>query len=94
MPVWCNQRISFIEPIGGFIVIDCSYSPQVHTMSSSNQNGQTAPAATATQVDGQSLTFTNDLAKLETLIPKNLSTNKRAVIERLVTLYEQNSSDR
>ncbi|MBW4443979.1 MAG: hypothetical protein KME10_22690 [Plectolyngbya sp. WJT66-NPBG17] len=60
-------------------------------MSSSNQNGQ---AASALQADHRSPDFMNDLAKLEALIPKNLSSNKRAVIERLVTLYEQNKRDR
>lgn len=64
-------------------------------MSSSNQNGQTAAPATATQINQQSPDLMNDLAKFEMLIPKNLSNNKRAVIERLVTLYQQNNkSDR
>jgi len=63
-------------------------------MSSSHQNGQTASVATASQVNQQSPDFMNDIAKLETLIPNNLSNNKRAVIERLIVLYQNNSLDR
>ncbi|MBE9012232.1 hypothetical protein IQ250_18695 [Pseudanabaenaceae cyanobacterium LEGE 13415] len=56
-------------------------------MSSSNHNGQTA-IATHTE---QSPDLSIDLAKLETLIPKNLSPNKKAVIERLVRLHQQSN---
>ncbi|GAP95320.1 hypothetical protein [Leptolyngbya sp. NIES-2104] len=57
-------------------------------MSSSNQNGQTA---TQSQQSPEQL---NDRAKLESLIPKNLSSNKRAVIEQLVRRYQQSHLDR
>ncbi|BAU14623.1 hypothetical protein LEP3755_51740 [Leptolyngbya sp. NIES-3755] len=59
-------------------------------MSSSNHNGQAA----TTVYNEQSPDGSIDLAKLETLIPKNLSPNKKAVIERLVRLYQQNNHDR
>ncbi|MGG6267937.1 hypothetical protein ACQ4M3_14200 [Leptolyngbya sp. AN03gr2] len=59
-------------------------------MSSSNHNGQAATAIHNEQLPEGSI----DLAKLETLISKNLSPNKKAVIERLVRLYQQNNSDR
>jgi hypothetical protein len=58
-------------------------------MSSSNQNGQTAPAATTSY---ESASIMNDPATLETLLPKNLSSNKRAVIERLIALHRQNAT--
>ncbi|HTL90517.1 MAG TPA: hypothetical protein VL134_14040 [Leptolyngbya sp.] len=60
-------------------------------MSFPNHNGQ---AASVAQPDAQSLSFINDSVKLETLIPKDLSSNKRAVIDRLVSLYRENSLDR
>jgi len=63
-------------------------------MSSSHQNGQAASVAITSQLNQQSPDFMNDIAKLETLIPKNLSSNKRAVIERLIALYQKNSIDR
>jgi hypothetical protein len=56
-------------------------------MSSSNQNGQSA--ATANE---QLSSVMNE--PLETLLPKNLSSNKRAVIERLIELHKQSVEKR
>lgn len=61
----------------------------VKSMSSFNQNGQTASAVPASY---QSASIMNDPATLETLLPKNLSSNKRAVIERLIALHRQNGN--
>jgi hypothetical protein len=33
-----------------------------------------------------------DMSSLENLVPKNISSNKRAVIERLVSLYQLNAT--
>ncbi|MCU0548331.1 MAG: hypothetical protein MUC48_03190 [Leptolyngbya sp. Prado105] len=59
-------------------------------MSSSNQNGRSV----ATVSDEQQLSSVmNDPELLEKLLPKNLSNNKRAVIERLIKLHQQNAAN-
>jgi hypothetical protein len=62
-------------------------------MSSFNENGHTASGSTVSNTE-QAPSVLNDRATLETLMPKNLSNNKRAVIERLIALHQQNSAER
>jgi hypothetical protein len=62
-------------------------------MSSFNPNGHPASIATPSG-DEQLSSVMNMPASLEELLPKNLSSNKRAVIERLIELHQQNAPRR
>ncbi|MBD1854637.1 MULTISPECIES: hypothetical protein [Leptolyngbya] len=62
-------------------------------MSSSNSNGHPASIA-ITSDDEQISGVTTSPASREALIPNNLSSNKRAIIERLIELHQHNANRR